>query len=105
MITITITTKEMFDVYMDCMKDVIWDDSGSFDSKEFSRVVSALAVPDMAIIRQLFIEGYTMLFLGEKGSILDNRIKGGDLNEYEVRVINHRTEKLLGVVINSELIF
>lgn len=106
MITITVTIEQMAEQALDCMKDILLDNiksKSSFTTEiiTIQQIAEALTWRDMTAIRQMFIEGHTLILIPQKEMEL---ISGApDAEEAEIRVYDDK--KLLGVIINSEISF
>ena len=94
--TIKVTTKQMFDMFMDCAKDVMWDNREPMN--DLKTHIQSLLTDDIDGIRKLFKDGYTPFLV--KMDLVDR----GDGEETEIRVYN-RDNKLIGVVIDSEIVY
>jgi hypothetical protein len=108
MITIKIDNKEMIHNVINVYNDMLCDAAISGDPNRVSDYCRALCdtlkplsrEDDMEGIRKLFKDGMTSMLLGSKFESIDRNEKvWGD--EVEVRV--YKDDKLLGVVIDSEI--
>jgi hypothetical protein len=72
--TVTITRKQLWDNYIDCWKDVIWDspDLGFDAIKSVASVLLSCEDLDLDDLRQLFRDGETVLLMGDAMQFIDN---------------------------------
>jgi hypothetical protein len=98
-ITFTVTTREMFDSFMDALKDIIWDTPIVAHETENAKVLAALANGEMNAIRDAFIEGNTPFL------VPNNIMLSIDKDDCDVEIRIMHDGKLIGIVIDSELIY
>lgn len=100
MITIKKTIRELYNQYIESIRDIVWDDP---DTATFvGSVLKLLASRKIENIRQLFKDGNTCLMLtGEDMSLIDT--PNGVRANVEVRIYDATT--LIGVIIESELVY
>ena len=102
--TLNITTKEMYDFYLDSIKDIMWDNyiEGIESKSDMLVVLDSIGMERIDNIRDLFKSGYTMLLVGLNSAMIDE-VKSNK-EEVEIRVFN-RENKLIGVIIDSEIVY
>ena len=102
--TLNITTKEMYDFYLDSIKDIMWDNyiEGIESKSDMLVVLDSIGMERIDNIRDLFKSGYTMLLVG-LNSVMIDEVKSNK-EEVEIRVFN-RENKLIGVIIDSEIVY
>lgn len=104
-VVIEITTKELFDNYINCVKDCIWDNYGQGDyspnANDLFDNLRLLAEEETDGIREMFFDGYTALLLGEKMDLIDPQNDPTPEN-VEIRV-KDKNGKLIGVVVKEEM--
>lgn len=112
MITIKIDTKEMIHNVINVYNDMLCDAAICGDPNRVSDYCRALCdtlkplsrEDDMEGIRKLFIDGMTSILLQSKFVSIDrNEVEKAWGDEVEVRV--YKDDKLLGVVIDSEICY
>ena len=107
MITIKTTTDEIFRNFMEITTDIMSEgdnDPLGFDENVtlIRRIGKPLILKDMNAIRKNFIDGYVPVMVPHVPGILENNT-GIDKSEVEIRIYDG--DKLLGVIIDSEIKF
>lgn len=102
--TLNITTKEMYDFYLDEIKHIMWDNytEGIESKSDMLVVLDSIGMERIDNIRDLFKGGYTMLLVGLNFTMIDEAKSNKE--EVEIRVFN-RENKLIGVIIDSEIVY
>ena len=99
------TTRELYSNWMSSMTDIIWDNKEIHDLENFRNYAVALSTGDMQSIRKMFIDGYTIMLMGPLMSELDKATLDSKDIEIRVYVMNNTSKVLIGVVIDTEIIF
>lgn len=100
----------MIDNLVDCQSDILKDLAKSNNVSElwnaletFKEQLTPLArVDDMEGIRAMFKGGWTVLLAGKLMGEIESEVLDND--ELEIRIYN-KNDKLLGVIINSEIAY
>lgn len=91
---ITVTTQQMFESYIDCVRDILWNNPDDPEGNVIARVAKALSEGNSVLIRDFLMDGSATLFLAKhlKG-IEDSRDE-----QLEIRIVHNH--KLLTIVLS-----
>jgi len=98
MITIKVTTRDLFDNYIAGLAELIWENQSMADMYDIHNM-KHIAHEDMNEIRQLFIDRLTFILVDYPSM---ETIENNPTEEIEIRVFG-KEGKLIGVIINSEI--
>lgn len=98
MITIKVSTQNLYNRYMDCIKDAAWQDTSMLNN--IVDVIKPINDGDMEGIRKLFKQGYTAMLIDM--AFVDPWPESERRDEIEIRVYGPENN-LLGVIIESEI--
>lgn len=97
---IRVSTMEIYDNFLNSMRDSIWSHPNDPNSEEFLNIAKGIASGSASIIRNAFIDGFTAMLLGTKITELDL------MENKEIRVYhkhNSNNESLICVIIDREI--
>lgn len=103
MLIIDVNTESMYRSYVNCMTDIIWDNTRSGevatdDTNEFKHMVECLCYERFEEIREMFEDGYTCMLIPEVMDWIDNSTEV----DIMLRVFG-RNGVLLGTLTKSQL--
>jgi hypothetical protein len=109
-VVLHVSIREMYDCFVECMTDLIWDDVAILDhNRQFTDDLKSLSTENVEEIRTMFQQGQTCLLMGEKMDIVERSFfHDGDLYKtnpgIEIRLYN-RTGSCVGVILNQHVNF
>jgi len=104
-IVVAVTVAEMFKNYMSAITEFAWESQPMVvpEMDHLRENATALIRHDMERIRKMFVDGYTVLLMGEKMNRIDPQPQI-QTREVEIRIFNDDKE-LIGVIVNNEISF
>jgi len=110
-VVLHVSIREMYDCFVECMADLIWDDVGILSHNvNFVDELRFLATEDVEGIRSMFQQGSTCILLGQKMEIVERQIFNSESESnknnpgVEVRLYN-RSGNCVGVILNQHINF